>query len=324
MSEPAAPTFDAPALAAMTALDRLGPRRGDTQLMANLLTGPATRLLVIIGDKVVIRSNLERTAAALALFALNALPGPPPNLAELLFMGVRPGTREAYFALCLTPENAQLRDRGGQQFAPAVDLRSLAMQGVLLPDDLALAATAVALANWHAEVRFCGRCGGQTRPSDGGWKRTCADCGREQFPCTDPVVIMLPTAGDRCVLARQPQFPDGMMSAIAGFLEPGENIESAVARETAEEIGLTVTRVHYVQSQPWPFPHSLMIGAIAQVPDAPLVIDVSELSHARWFDREEARLILSGTHPDGIWSPGRHAIAHWLLRRFVAQSPSSA
>lgn len=314
------PSFaaDRPALNAVAALDRMSPRRGDMSYLAELLAQPQTRVLVLIDEKPVIRSNPERTAANLALFNADALADfDPDNREGLMFLGARPETGYAIFALALSPEAALHCDPEGSVLAPAVDLRTLAMQGVLSDDELALAATAVALAHWHAETIFCGRCGQSTRMLDGGWKRDCEACGHAQFPRTDPVVIMLPTAGDRCVLARQPQFPDGMMSAIAGFLEPGESIESAVARETAEEIGLAVTRVDYVQSQPWPFPHSLMIGASAEVSFAPLRVDLDELAQARWFDRDEARQILEGHHPHGLWAPGRHAIAHWLLRRFV-------
>ena len=306
-----------PTLTAMSALDRMSARRGDARYLAERLAAQETRIIVLVGEKPVIRSNPERTAASLALFAPDALLTSDADNQALMFLGVRPETGVAIFALVLAPDDALRHDPEGRILAPAVDVRSLAMQGVLTSDELALAATAVALAHWHAETRYCGRCGHATRMLEGGWKRDCAACGHAQFPRTDPVVIMLPTAGDHCVLARQPQFPDGMMSAIAGFLEPGESIESAVARETAEEIGLTVTRVRYVQSQPWPFPHSLMIGAMAHVPYAPLTIDTAELAEARWFDRAEARQILDGAHPLGLWAPRCHAIAHWLLRRFV-------
>lgn len=306
-----------PTLTAMSALDRMSARRGDARYLAERLAAQETRIIVLVGEKPVIRSNPERTAASLALFAPDALLTSDADNQALMFLGVRPETGVAIFALVLAPDDALRHDPEGRILAPAVDVRSLAMQGVLTSDELALAATAVALAHWHAETRYCGRCGHATRMLEGGWKRDCAACGHAQFPRTDPVVIMLPTAGDHCVLARQPQFPDGMMSAIAGFLEPGESIESAVARETAEEIGLTVTRVRYVQSQPWPFPHSLMIGAIAHVPYAPLTIDTAELAEARWLDRAEARKIIEGAHPHGLWAPRGHAIAHWLLRRFV-------
>ena len=308
-----------PTLTAMAALDRMSGRRGDAGYLAELLARPRTRVLVLVDEKPVIRSNLERTAASLALLKPQEMAGFDPGHPALMFLGRRLDTADAVFALALTPDEAQRRDPDGNILAPAVDLRSLAMQGVLSQDDLALAATAVALAHWHAQSRFCGRCGHATRSLDGGWKRDCTECGQAQFPRTDPVVIMLPTAGDRCVLARQPQFPDGMMSAIAGFVEPGENIESAVERETAEEVGLAVSGVRYVQSQPWPFPHSLMIGAMAEVAFAPLSVDLDELAEARWVDRAEALQILDATHPHGLWAPGRHAIAHWLLRRFVEQ-----
>ncbi len=147
--------------------------------------------------------------------------------------------------------------------APIVDLRSLALQGALSAEDLSLLAQAKSLADWNETHRFCGKCGSVPAPVDGGWKRICMSCGREAFPRIDPVVIMLVTDGARCVLARETRFPPGMYSAIAGFIEPGDDLEHAVRRETKEEIGLDVEEVRYELSQPWPFPHSLMLGCLA-------------------------------------------------------------
>ena len=311
------PAGKTPTLSAMTTLDRSSARRGETDYLAALLARPQARVLVVVGGKVVIRSNADRTAAQLALFHLADLPGPTPSLEAMQFLGVQPETGAAVFAFALSPEDAARRDPTGTMLAPAVDIRSLAMQGVLPAADLSLAATAVALVNWHDEMRYCGRCGGVMESNDGGWKRVCTACGHNVFPRTDPVVIMLVTDGDRCVLARQPHFPDGMVSTLAGFVEPGETIESAVARETEEEIGLTVEGVRYLASQPWPFPHSLMIGCIANAPHRPLSIDPAEIESASWWDRGDVRQMLAHKHPAGIWVPGPHAIAHWLIARFA-------
>ena len=143
------------------------------------------------------------------------------------------------------------------------------------------------------------------------------------FPRTDPVVIMLVTDGQRCLLGHEKRF--GQMysrkfySTLAGFLEPGEDIESAVRREVWEEAGIEVGKVHYVQSQPWPFPYSLMMGCIAEANKTEINIDKTEIEDARWFSREDALAALEGTHPE-LALPGKHAIAHHLIRAFVDKS----
>ncbi|MDX6287769.1 MAG: diphosphatase [Frankiales bacterium] len=161
--------------------------------------------------------------------------------------------------------------------------------GALLNDrDAGLLTHAVALANWHATHVRCPRCGAETEPALGGHVRRCVADGSEHFPRTDPAVIMLVhDGGDRCVLGRQPIWPPGMYSTLAGFVEPGEAAEVAVAREVLEEVGLHVTDVHFEASQPWPFPASLMLGFTARAIDDDITIDGSELDEARWFTRDE-------------------------------------
>ena len=302
----------------MTALDRLSGKRRDCAHLESLLASPHARIIAFVGAKPVIRSNADRSAAALAIFRRDAFPGGPPSLADLLFLGVDTTTNHAIFVRAFQPDDAVLLDPASTRLAPTVDLRSLAMQGVLNPGDLAIAATAVALINWHETARFCGRCGHLTSSGDGGWMRHCSRCNHNVFPRTDPVVIMLVTSGENCVLARQSIFPEGMVSALAGFLEPGETIEAAVIRETQEEIGIRVGKVRYLASQPWPFPHSLMIGCIATADYEPLTIDPNELDSAQWFSRAEVRLMLNNAHPQGLWAPGPHAIARMLMTHFAA------
>lgn len=306
-----------PALGPMTGLDRLSAQRDQTALLAELLAAPQTEIIALVGTRAVIRSNAQRTAATLARFSCRTCPGGAPTLNELLFLGVRPGTQDAVFARNYSQQEAENVDPGGVHLAPAVDLRSLAQQGVLSPDDLAVAATAAALSAWHEGARFCGHCASSTTSRNGGWTRHCPACDRSLFPRTDPVVIMLVTAGDECVLARQAAFPENMWSSLAGFLEPGETIEAAVTRETLEEIGIPARDVTYLASQPWPFPHSLMIGCLATADRTPLRVDPTELEMARWFTRAEVRQMLSGDHPRGLWVPGPHAIARTLVSHFA-------
>jgi NAD+ diphosphatase len=212
---------------------------------------------------------------------------------------------------------AALKARGGLK---AIDLRSIAVQGLVAPEHLPPIAEAKALLGWHARHRFCSNCGAVTLAVQGGWRRDCPVCKIEHFPRTDPVVIMLPIAGERCVLGRSPRFPPTMWSALAGFAEPGESIEEAVRREVHEEVGLVCARVAYCGSQPWPFPTSLMIGCHAETASQSIVIDRSELEDARWFGREELAGMLSHKHPGGLTTPPPLAIAHHLIRAFVEQA----
>ncbi|MDP9240815.1 MAG: NAD(+) diphosphatase [Actinomycetota bacterium] len=162
--------------------------------------------------------------------------------------------------------------------------------GALLGDrDAGLLVTAVALANWHSTHTHCPRCGAPTTVAGGGWLRVCPIDGSEHYPRVDPAVIMLVhDGGDRCLLGRQASWPPGRFSTLAGFVEPGESAEHAVAREVAEETGVVVTDVRYQASQPWPFPSSLMLGFTARAASAqePVLLD-GELEEARWFTRAE-------------------------------------
>lgn len=202
------------------------------------------------------------------------------------------------------------------------DLRSIATQGLLPPDHLAPIACAKALNAWHGRHRFCANCGQESRVTEGGWRRDCAACGAQHFPRTDPVVIMLATRGDLCLMGRQPHFAPGMWSALAGFVEPGEAAEEAVRREILEEAGIRTGAVRYLTCQPWPFPMSLMMAFLAEATSEELVIDRAELEDARWFTREECALMLGRTHPDGLFTPPPVAIAHHLIRAFVTGEPA--
>ena len=197
-----------------------------------------------------------------------------------------------------------------------LDMRSAA--AVLPSFEAAMAGCGKSLFEWRARHGFCAACGARSRQTSGGWKRVCDACSTEHFPRVDPVVIMLATHGDRCLMGRQAAWPKGSMSALAGFLEPGESIEEACARELTEEAGLTATRVTYHSSQPWPFPSSLMIGLFAEVEDDQAAPDQTELEEVRWFTRDEIRTVLAGAHPE-IRAPNRYAIARSLLEAWAAQ-----
>ena len=190
--------------------------------------------------------------------------------------------------------------------------------GALAEDEAPLFAAALSLAWWHSRHLFCANCGASTDIERGGWSRRCPECSAQHFPRVDPVVIMLAEHEGRLLLGRQPQYPLGRYSALAGFLEPGESIEAAVARELHEEAGIRVTDVTYVASQPWPFPSSLMVGCHARALGNELTIDRTELDDARWFTREEVEAALKGEPDAAFQPPPRFAIARTLLEHWLA------
>ncbi len=202
----------------------------------------------------------------------------------------------------------------GRDDLEPIDLRSIALQGLVAPEAAAMLGQAKAIVDWHVRHKFCAQCGAPSRMAAAGWRRECDACKAQHFPRTDPVVIMLVHRGEHCLLGRQARFPKGMYSALAGFLELGESIEEAVRREVREEAGVDTGAVRYVASQPWPFPSSLMIGCLAEANSSEIQIDHQELEDARWFDRGEIRSMYEKSHPQGLTAPNRMAIAHHLLR----------
>ena len=202
----------------------------------------------------------------------------------------------------------------GRDDLELVDLRTIATQGLVSPTALAILGQAKAILHWRARHGRCANCGAPTRIAAAGWRRECHACQAQHFPRTDPVVIMLAVDGERCLLGRQARFPKGMVSCLAGFVEPGETIEEAVRREIHEEAGIVCGEVAYVASQPWPFPSSLMIGCLARATSRAIAIDRNELEDARWFDRAEVVAMLGGRHPEGLWPPNPMAIAHHIMR----------
>lgn len=195
-----------------------------------------------------------------------------------------------------------------------------AILGLMAPEEAAIWGAARSLIEWHNRHLFCGRCGSPTRTFRGGWGRRCAGCGLEHFPRVDPVVIMLAEHDGRVLLGRQPQYPPGRYSALAGFIEPGESIEEAVARELGEEAGIQVSGVRYVASQPWPFPGQLMIACTADAASDSITLDRNELEDAIWASRAEVSAALAGDPAASFIAPPSFAIAHTLLRYWADRS----
>lgn len=305
-----------------TGLDRASDRRSDREYMDGLLGADTVRFLVMANNKPVVVSDAARTHTAIRWFSRQQVTEMGLAIQEAFFLGVDPKTGAGCFALATTEHYARNAPVAKELLDPIVDLRSLAAQGTMAQEELALVSQAVSLAHWHENNRCCGRCGGSTSNKDGGWKRRCWACGHEAFPRMDPVVIMAVTDGERIVLAHEERFPDKMFSTLAGYVEPGDDVMHAVRRETLEEVGLDVIEIELIGSQPWPFPHSLMLGCIARAPAAELKVNTREVAEARWFSQEEASQMLAGKHPDGLWLPGPQSMAHLLVSWLVNKALS--
>ena len=194
------------------------------------------------------------------------------------------------------------------------ELRSIMTS--LTPIDAELVATAKALINWHQAYKFCSSCGSKSQSSFAGWHRECPSCKKTHFPRTDPVVIMLIINGNSVLMGRSYVWPKGMYSLLAGFVEPGETIEGAVKRETLEEVGVKVSKVEYLCSQPWPFPASLMFGCKGLATTNKIQIDQEELEDAKWISREEMVEVFAGRNKS--MTPARTgSIAHFLIKQWL-------
>jgi NAD+ diphosphatase len=290
---------------AQNRIDRRSEKR-DEGAVAAALAESAARLYLFRGDRTLVKAGDPLFAVA-ETERLGGLPG------EVVLLGwTASGPRLA----AVLPETAPVEDGA----VALIDIRTLAVEGAVSPEHLGAVAQARSLLNWHARHRFCSVCGQPTAMRIGGYRRDCPACKSEHFPRTDPVVIMLAVDGDRCLLGRQARFQPQMYSCLAGFLEPGETIEDAVRRETAEEAGIRVGRVRYHSSQPWPFPSSLMIGCHAEAVSSTIVRDATELEDCRWFGREEVQAMLADRHAAGLKTPPPMAIAHRLIRTWSEQA----
>lgn len=296
-------------------LDRCGDRRADADFQAAAKADPAALALVIWNGQVLAEpdgAGGERLAWLRYPLAAAAVGGRDERTAFLGRWREAPVFATSFEGVA-DPTAGPLAGLG--RF---LDLRAA---GAALPAaEAAMAATAKSLFEWAARHRFCAGCGQESAPVDLGWKRLCPSCGTQHFPRVDPVTIMLPVVGDRCLLGRGVGWPEGRMSALAGYLEPGESIEEGCARELREEAGLDTLKVRYHSSQPWPFPSSLMIGLVAGVADAEASPDQTELEEVRWFTRDEiARMLSDPDGFDGVKPPPRLAIARRLMQAWAQE-----
>ena len=267
-------------------LDRAAHLRTNEEKLFALEGRRDARAYVIYRDSLVVKQEESGVRALLSIeealkFGANA---------GTMFLGLRDGA--PVFGMGIAPAAAE--KLVGRSDVAVTELRGMAMQGAVPPDQLSAIAMAKSMVGWHQRHGFCANCGARTAMKDGGWKRECGSCKAEHFPRTDPVVIML-VERRQVLLGRQKQFPPGMYSCLAGFVEAAETIEDAVRREIFEESGIRCTDVTYYMTQPWPYPSSLMIGCTARATNEDIVVDHNELEDVRWFDRAEATLMTGGS-----------------------------
>lgn len=290
-------------------IDRAAHLRTDDNKLMAMEADHRARAYVVHRDSIVVQRTADGLRAQLTLDEALALGANPGTIflglddgAPIFGMGMGAAAAEAL----LTRPDAELGL-----------LRGLITEGALPVEEISTIAIAKSLVNWHQRHGYCANCGVRTQMTQGGWRRDCPSCKAEHFPRTDPVVIMLVSDGERCLLGRQPHFAPGMWSCLAGFVEAAETIENAVRREVQEEAGIEATDIGYYMAQPWPYPSSLMIGCTARALTSEITVDHTELEDARWFTREEARQMLTGRHPEGMSGPHPFAIAHHLLHRWA-------
>ncbi|MEM9056672.1 MAG: NAD(+) diphosphatase [Pseudomonadota bacterium] len=262
-------------------IPRKGPRRGDAAWLASAFASDRARFVPVWKNK-----SLTREGDGAALLTADAMGALLPPADRAVFLGNVGGR------LCFAVDV-------GVDAEPAFAgcrFRSLRTIGAVLgAEEAALMAYAQAMVLWHRRHGHCSNCGARTTPGQGGHLRTCNDpaCGAAQHPRTDAAVIVLASRGDRALLGRQPTWPEGLYSTIAGFVEPGESLEEAVTREVFEETGILVQDPVYHSSQPWPFPSSLMVGFHARATNDAIRLRDKELEDARWFSRDEVAAMVA-------------------------------
>lgn len=287
-------------------LDRSGEIRGDKEKLDELFNSDAARI-ILFKD---IAPLMRKAGELLEPYYLCSKE--IPNYHNLIFLGLD-NDKNPYFSVQSNDENL-LPHKNGE----FLEIR----QNMLKIDarDISILGTARSLLMWHNNHGFCPKCGSKSIVMEAGWKRYCENCNTEHFPRIDPVAIMLVLYGEKCLLAHSVNFPEGLYSNLAGFIEPGETLEQGCAREVLEEVGLEVEKIEIIGNQPWPNPSQLMIGMIAHAKTDNIQINLSEVLAAGWFNKNEVRqLLTTGMEIDSkpCFGPRPAAIAYHLLQYWL-------
>lgn len=310
-------------------LDRASHLRADMDWLTRARGNPETNFVPLCHLKPLVLSSKEqaglREIGWVRLADLSAF-----DLSSSVFLGLDQGRPCFAIDVSTLTESEQAKPFGGS--GSFEELLTFVSQ--IEPRSASLLAQAKSMIDWHRRHGYCAQCGTPTRFADAGYRRDCPECKAQHFPRTDPVVITLVVRGDKCLLGRNAMFKGPMFTALAGFLEPGETIEEAVAREVMEEVGIEVGNVAYRSTQPWPYPSSLMIGCNAEALTDTVTVDEKEIAEARWFTRRELRAALAdagkinyqelmsgnvSTWTSEFFVPPHSAIAHQLIRAWVAE-----
>jgi NAD+ diphosphatase len=299
-------------------LDRAHHLRAEPTALASALANPGARAVVVWRSRSLVLGGEAPQPALLPLADLGSLLEREDVRDALVLLGIDEG-HVPYFAVDISPLDEPLAEVALRECGELLDLRQIG--GLLDQRSGSLLAYARAMATWHRRHRFCGSCGARTEIRHGGHLRSCTaeGCDLEQFPRSDPAVIMLVyDESERCLLGRQSSWPGGVFSTLAGFVEPGESLEDAVAREVFEEVGIRVLDAAYHSSQPWPFPTSLMLGFFARAEHGDPRLDPAELESARWFGRDELHALIASRE---VRLPPRVSIARRLIDDWLTDPP---
>jgi NAD+ diphosphatase len=300
---------------ALPHLDRNALARSERGFLERIRREPSTRIAAVYDRQLaVVPAGGGETGERLRWFIADEFPGFLREHPETLwlYVGRQDGVDVVAIVIPELVEGVSTREwRTGVVWR---ELRQFVEGGAWSECEVAL--PAVALANWHVTALFCGRCGGRTQLSQSGWVRVCENCSVEHFPRTDAAVIMaVVDEDDRLLLGNSTKWPRNRFSTLAGFVEPGETLEAAVRREVLEETSVRVSDVAYWESQPWPFPASLMLGYFARAVSHSIVVEEDEIREARWFTRAELR---DGAERGSIGLPGATTIARGLIEAWLA------
>jgi NAD+ diphosphatase len=300
---------------ASSKIDRHGDFRSDAKILNKIMIDDKTKFVPIWNGKNLFQQVNEKIEAYL-LNKEDLRLIIPNDIVNPIFLGVADNTN--YIGLDLNENNSEFNLWIEKKSIIIDDLRKFGPN--LNEVDASFLALTSGMFYWHNTHKFCGFCGSKNTSAEGGFVRICSNlsCGKSHFPRTDPAIITLISSGDRVLLGRSPRFPEGMYSTLAGFVEPGESLEQALEREVFEEVGVRVENIRYFNSQPWPFPASLMLGFFAKAKHEDMRIDYNEIEDAQWFSIDQLRSLKHPSISGGFKLPRVDSIARRLVDTWIA------